>query len=158
MPSVARISGRVSRLNCGLCRGLGTVRTPTSLRTPLVSGRPMNSSTGSVECPMVRIVTSLSTVTDFGPETPDIISPAYPLINIQKDQCWDASIFYHLMAMPQKSLKSVRIRGRETGPACRLVSTVISSTGVCCKIVAERLPGFLKRVTKNLASSSSESF
>src|SRR5690242_14188016 len=47
-------TGRASRLNCGLRRDLGTVRTSASRSTPCASSIATNSAMGCVECPIVR--------------------------------------------------------------------------------------------------------
>ena len=54
IPCAAREAGKTSRLNCGLVRERGTVRTSTTSLTSAVVKSATNSSIGRVECPMVK--------------------------------------------------------------------------------------------------------
>ena len=53
IPAASRLAGRFSRLNCGLWRERGTVRTSINRRIPRAFKISMNSSIGRVECPIV---------------------------------------------------------------------------------------------------------
>src|SRR4030042_2054350 len=54
MPAAASSWGSVSRLNWGLWRERGTVRTPATRGTAKFRRSPIKISSGRVECPMVR--------------------------------------------------------------------------------------------------------
>src|SRR5438309_8440703 len=60
MPLAASSTGKVSRLNCGLWRERGTVRTSTRRATECARRRVMKSASGRVEWPTVN-----TTVSDF---------------------------------------------------------------------------------------------
>src|SRR5437870_11316007 len=62
MPVAASAAARVSRLNCGLWRERGTVRTSMSRATEWAFNNAMNSPSGRVEWPTVRTTSSESTV------------------------------------------------------------------------------------------------
>src|SRR2546422_2724115 len=55
MPPAPRLSGSVSRLNCGLRRERGMVRTSTSCVTPWARSSSTSSSSARVACPIVQI-------------------------------------------------------------------------------------------------------
>src|SRR5262245_35908293 len=54
MPAFASVCANESELYCGLVRERGMVRTSTTRLMPTPPTRLMNSSTGRVECPMVK--------------------------------------------------------------------------------------------------------
>src|SRR6185312_11606921 len=54
MPAAASVAGNASRLYCGLVRERGTVRTSTTIATDDSASSAMKSSTGRVECPIVK--------------------------------------------------------------------------------------------------------
>src|ERR1051326_4631564 len=58
MPLAASSAGRVSRLNCGLWRQRGTVRTSDSRVTALAFSNAMNSARDRVEWPTVNTTVS----------------------------------------------------------------------------------------------------
>src|SRR5204863_2042751 len=62
MPVAASAAARVSRLNCGLWRERGTVRTSMSRATEWAFNNAMNSPSGRVEWPTVSTTSSESTV------------------------------------------------------------------------------------------------
>lgn len=58
MRAPLKLSGRTSRLNCGLVRERGIERTSTSRSTPACTSIATNSSVVRVEWPMVKSVFS----------------------------------------------------------------------------------------------------
>src|SRR6266566_7015275 len=62
MPAATSAAGKVSRLNCGLWRERGTVRTSMSRATEWAFINAMNSPSGRVEWPTVSTTSSESTV------------------------------------------------------------------------------------------------
>src|SRR5437879_8811551 len=62
MPVAASAAARASRLNCGLWRERGTVRTSMSRATEWAFNNAMNSPSGRVEWPTVSTTSSESTV------------------------------------------------------------------------------------------------
>src|SRR5207244_2318207 len=56
MPVAASAAARVSRLNCGLWRERGTVRTSMSRATEWAFNNAMNSPSGRVEWPTVAAI------------------------------------------------------------------------------------------------------
>src|SRR5450756_1312944 len=55
MPATSSAAGKVSRLNCGLWRERGTVRTSMSRVTEWAASKAINSARGRVEWPTVNM-------------------------------------------------------------------------------------------------------
>src|SRR4051812_39889680 len=60
MRYLRRAAGSVSRLNCGLCRDRGIVRTSTTRPMPCAFRSRTKSSIDRVECPIVKMAVTVS--------------------------------------------------------------------------------------------------